>query len=227
MHSMSYGFSLIQESDNRKTGSMPVSYQHRGTCAPGCRFLGKECQSEYGYVRFHWDKLDQGLRGSDWYHFLWGVTELPRDIWRFGVAGDLPHSDGRISKQHLNELIEANAGREVIAFTHHDHTIGWNWYRIRDANRRGFTINRSFEQAKDAVAYVKAYDLPAVTTMPYGTPKVSYVDGVKIVMCPAKKDNKITCKTCRLCARSQREFIIGFRPIGKKADSVDIIARGA
>ena len=221
----SYGYSLIPVSGNRKTGDMPVSYQHRGTCPDSCAFKDKECLAEHGYVRFHWDKVDKGLRGSNWKAYIYGISQLPRDIWRFGVAGDLPHHQGRISKRALNELVQANDGREVIAFTHHDHTKWWNILRIKEANDAGFTLNRSFEKAKDAVAYVKTYGLPAVTTMPLSSPKSQVIDGVRVVMCPAKPDNDITCKSCRLCAKSKRKCVVGFYPIGKKAKQVDIIAR--
>ncbi len=220
-----YGFSLIAESGNSKTGDMPVSYQHRETCNKDCPFKDEECLAEHGFIPFHWNKVDRGERGTSWPYFVSDIAQLPRDIWRFGVAGDLPHHNGRISKRAVNELIQANDGREVIAFSHHDHTKWTNILRFKEANEGGFTLNRSFERAKDAVAYTKRYNLPAVTTMPLSSPKSQVIDGVRVVMCPAKPDNDITCKSCRLCAKSKRKCVVGFYPIGKKAKQVDVIAR--
>ena len=101
---------------NRKTGDIPTAYVARESCPLGCPLLGQGCYAERGNIGLHWRKMG----GVPWATFCRTVAEKlgPRQLWRYGVAGDLPGFSGLIDRAALQLLTTANQGRPVIAYTH-------------------------------------------------------------------------------------------------------------
>jgi hypothetical protein len=67
----------------------------------------------------HWDRLSRGFAGGSWSEFCGKVAELrPGRLWRCAQAGDLPGCGPQIDGKLLEALVAANAGKNVIAFTH-------------------------------------------------------------------------------------------------------------
>ena len=102
--------------ENRKTGQIPTAYVARETCPSSCPLLGKGCYAETGNIGLHWRKMI----GVPWAKFCLMIAEKlgPRQLWRYGVAGDLPGFGGLIDRAALQLLTTANARRPVIAYTH-------------------------------------------------------------------------------------------------------------
>jgi len=62
--------------------------------------------------------------------------------------------------------------------------------------------------------------------VPIDTPEKTYTpEGRKIIVCPAQSRDDVTCKSCGLCARADRDAIIGFRAHGTREKLADSIAR--
>jgi hypothetical protein len=101
--------------ENRKTGQIPTAYAARQTCPSSCPLLGKGCYAETGNIGLHWRKMV----GVPWAKFCLMVAEKlgPRQLWRYGVAGDLPGFGGLIDRAALQLLTTANARRPVIAYS--------------------------------------------------------------------------------------------------------------
>lgn len=79
----------------------------------------------------------------------------------------------------------------------------------------------SYEQA----AVVAKSGYPATVTVPSShTDKLTTVDGVKVIRCPAELIEAVSCETCGgsipLCARGDRDYIIKFTAHGTHASLV-------
>ncbi len=99
---------------------------------------------------------------------------------------------------------------------------------IAAANLNGFTVNVS-RDSLDAVDALGVGPLPIVVVLPMlekgeREPKVTYTPaGHKVVTCPAQwrpvemvagKEKHFSCNDCKLCAVSDRTYVIGFRAHG-------------
>jgi hypothetical protein len=155
---------------NRKTGDIPTAYVAKETCPSGCSLLGKGCYAETGNIGLHWRKMT----GVPWEKFCLVVAEKlgPRQLWRYGVAGDLPGFSGLIDRAALQQLTAANARRPVIAYTHKPVLEGE--HPAAEANRRfiaeaiaaGFLVNLSGDNPSHADALAALRLAPVVTILP-------------------------------------------------------------
>src|SRR5258708_11357475 len=108
-----------QVSQNAKTGPIPVSIIERASCWSGCALYENGCYAETGALAMHWRRVSHGLAGGSWSEFCAKVAALrPGRLWRYAQAGDLPGYGPQIDATLLDELVAANAGKHVIAFTH-------------------------------------------------------------------------------------------------------------
>jgi len=109
---------FVKVSENAKTGPIPVSIVERASCWPGCALYETGCYAERGALAMHWDRVSRGLAGGSWSEFCANVAALrPGHLWRYAQAGDLPGYGPQIDGMLLEELVVANAGKKVIAFT--------------------------------------------------------------------------------------------------------------
>lgn len=209
-------FSLTKISGNTKTGPMPVTTSHRGTCPDACPLKKNGCYAEDHYTWLHWDKVTSGDRGTDWKGFLADIKALPkRVLFRHNVAGDLRGTNNHIDTQALKELTQANKGKRGFTYTHYPLDNPINITAVKQANANGFTVNGSANTLAQADSY-KALGIPTVVILPEDASKVSYTpDNNKVVVCPAQTSKKVTCSSCGLCQVAKRDYIIGFRVHGK------------
>ncbi|MBV9202935.1 MAG: hypothetical protein JOY83_24990 [Alphaproteobacteria bacterium] len=109
---------FIAVSQNAKTGPIPASIVERASCWPGCALYENGCYAETGALAMHWDRLSRGLAGESWSEFCAKVAALrPGRLWRYAQAGDLPGYGAKIDGILLEQLVEANSSKTVIAFT--------------------------------------------------------------------------------------------------------------
>ena len=218
---------FVKKSSNSKVGPIPVTISSRDTCPPSCPFIKNGCYADAGYyTKLNWNKVTNGERGSDWPDFLASIAKLPDgQLWRHNVSGDLRGSEDKINPHELRELVAANEGKRGFTYTHYPMTDTRNRNAVKDANNNGFTVNVSANTARDAVDIFKAYKLPTVCVLPIDAPQNQVVDGIRIVTCPATYKDDVTCSTCKLCAVSDRQVIVGFPAHGTASKSADIIAR--
>jgi hypothetical protein len=119
----------------------------------------------------HWGRVSRGLAGGSWSEFCAKVAALrPGRLWRYAQAGDLPGPGASIDGTLLEELVAANAGKHVIAFTHKP-VLGDD--PIAVANRRliaagikgGFTVNLSADSPAHADRLAELGIAPVVTVL--------------------------------------------------------------
>src|SRR5271163_5123246 len=110
---------FIAVSQNAKTGPIPVSIIERASCWPGCTLYENGCYAETGALGLHWRRVSHGATGGSWAEFCAKVAALrPGRLWRYAEAGDLPGYGPEIDGTLFEELVAANTGKNVIAFTH-------------------------------------------------------------------------------------------------------------
>ena len=228
---MKFGFT--QSSRNIKTGPIPTVVVSRDTCPPSCHLYNGGCYALSGPTRFVWNRV--GEKGIDFLSLLDKVKTIKDgQLWRYGVAGDLPGEKEEIDLKMLNQLVEANKGKRGFAYSHKNPRILENSIGFAHANQNGFTINLSSNNAAEADEYLKMNIAPVVTLMPVDTGsdwKTSKTpEGNMIVRCPAEYQEKTTCANCggnkgALCSRSDRKYVIGFTAHGAAKNKASTIAK--
>jgi hypothetical protein len=162
---------FIAVSQNAKTGPMPASIVERASCWDGCALYENGCYAETGALAMHWDRISRGLAGASWSEFCAKVAALrPGRLWRYAQAGDLPGYGAEIDGKLLEELVAANAGKNVIAFTHKpvlgdDSVAVENRRWIAAAIEAGFTINLSADNPAHADTLADLGIAPVVTVL--------------------------------------------------------------
>jgi hypothetical protein len=162
---------FVALSQNAKTGPIPASIVERASCWPGCALYENGCYAESGALAMHWDRVSRGLAGGSWSEFCGKVAMLrPGRLWRYAQAGDLPGYGPEIDGELLEELVAANPGKNVIAFTHkpvlgNDPVAVENRRLIAAAVRVGFTINLSANTTAHADRLAELGIAPIVTVL--------------------------------------------------------------
>lgn len=209
-------YALTKVSSNSKTGAIPVTVSNRKTCPPSCPLLKNGCYAEGYYTQLHWDKVTNGERGTNWNEFISTIKALPKKIlWRHNVSGDLVGSNDVIDAPALAQLVQANKNKSGFTYTHYPMTNNNNIQAVKMANDGGFTVNLSANNIQQADQYKSLNIAPVVVVVPEDCEKVTFTpNNNKIVVCPAQTSNKVTCSSCGLCQKKDRDYIIGFRVHG-------------
>jgi len=215
---------LTLKSSNIKTGPIPVSTSSGETCPEACPFKAKGCYAKGGPLALHWLKVTSGERGIDWQSFIRAVRKFPvGQLWRHNQAGDLPGLGNAIDGVKLAQLSKANEGKRGFTYTHKPPT-GANLAALKRANRAGFVVNLSANSVAHADKLLRT-GLPIAAVVPQESPdRFTTPEGNRVVICPAQRVDGLSCDKCRLCAKADRGFIIGFKPHGAGSKAVNQIA---
>jgi hypothetical protein len=215
-------YHYIKKSANSKTGPIPVTYSQRETCPPSCPHYRADCYAEDFYTSMAWNKVPQ--RGGNLAQLCESIAALPPgQLWRHNVAGDLPGEGEAVDAAALGEIVKANIGRRGFTYTHKKSLDAIEW--AQQATAWGFTVNLSADDAGEADALADS-GLPLTCIVPIDTPeKTTTPGGLPIVICPAQTRDNVSCNTCQLCQRPDRQVIIGFRAHGSRARVTDAKAR--
>lgn len=204
-------YALTRLSTNSKLGGIPASVTSNDTCPPNCKLKGNGCYAESGPMIIHWKKVSSGERGVPIDDFCAQIRTLPKhSLWRHNQAGDLPGSKGKIDLKALDQIVDANRGRNGFTYTHYDPRHPDNATAIRQANAQGFTVNVSAETLEQADEFADAHCGPVVTLLPADqTQPTTTPAGRHVIVCPASIGDT-TCALCAICAKPDRKSIVGF-----------------
>ena len=224
---------ITMRSANAKTGPIPVTTTSQDSCDTSCPFMGSGCYAESGPLALHWRKVTAGERGIDWESFVATIASLPDNtLWRHNQAGDLPGIGAAIDAARLAKLVNANTGKRGFTYTHKtvagdSDNARANRQAIREANDGGFTINLSANNLAHADELSDLDIGPVVVVMPRDAVNTVTPAGRKVVICPAETRDDVTCETCQLCARRDRNgIIIGFPAHGSGARKAETVTKG-
>jgi len=220
-------YHLTQKSNNIKTGPMPVTTTHAGTCPPACPMRAQGCYaSAGGPLALHWRKVTEEGRGEGWQDFLASLgktlAKRPiRQLWRHNQAGDLPGSGNRINRGQALQLAQVNAQHGARGWTYTHKPVEGSGYwasRNRETIRlmiaAGFAVNLSANNLAHADRLAALGIAPVAVVLPAATGgrKLQTPEGRPVVVCPATlPGSKVTCATCGLCAvNNLSRPIVGF-----------------
>lgn len=212
-------------SENSKLGPMASMRVSKDTCPDVCPLKDAGCYAAVGRLNFHWRKLDNS--GLSLSQVVKVIKALPRESKiRLFEAGDSEHENGIIKTDALQSLVDATTSRDldVIAYTHHDLTIDANVRMIEKANRDGMTLNISLNNLSEIDKF-RHVNAPKVVILPEGAPIKFEYSGHSILTCPNQLKSSITCSKCMLCAKKDRDFIIGFRAHGIQKRKVNALSK--
>lgn len=214
---------------NRKVGRIPYCWVSPSTCPPSCALFGKGCYAEHGFQRHHWSKVAD--RGITWDELVERVAELDAgQLWRYGVAGDLPGIGDVLDAGKLIGLARANgrAGARGFGFTHKPLRSYAEQAAVRASTaEHSFTVNLSANSPADADRLAARGLGPVVTVLPEDYPrKGTTPKGLPIVVCPAERRDDVTCARCGLCQKADRNVVVGFRAHGTLKSMANAMARG-
>ena len=219
------------KSRNSKTGPIPVTTTERKSCPKTCPLKKNGCYADGGPLAIVWDQITSRKDiGKTWSQLCATIKTMPDgQLWRHNQGGDLPHKAQIIDYDKMVKLINANQDKKGFTYTHHDMSKSENRAIVQKSNKNGFTINLSGNTLDHADKLQALNIAPVVVVVPIDqvtntvTPK-----GNKVVICPAAIDttDKVSCKTCKLCAIADRKTIIGFPAHGASKRKAESVAKG-
>lgn len=196
-------------SSNAQLGPIPASTTEKGSCPDTCP-LKKVCYAQFHFQGANWKKVS--TTGLTWSEFLSKIRRIaPGAIWRHNVSGDLPHVDGNINHEEVRGLIKANRGKKGYTYSHHVLNTH-NLAIIKEANSNGFTISASCESVDVADSVMTEHGIPAVAVINSEESRRFFTttNGRKVVVCPAKIHDNVTCATCGICSNPDRTVVVAF-----------------
>ena len=198
------------KSGNTKTGPIPVSTTIAESCPDVCPLKKNGCYADIGPLAWQWRKVE--TVGDTWSEFCEKISKLRSGaFWRHNQAGDLLHYAGIIDDRALSMLVKANKGKLGFTYTHHDMQIEANRVAVSKANVYGFTVNLSANNLVHADELMDYGIAPVASVVSLDHPKLSYTPaGHKVIVCPATYRDDVTCDSCRLCQRVDRNCIVAF-----------------
>jgi len=235
-------FILTPKSGNSKTGKLPVSMSHKGTCPDSCS-MKTACYAKVGRLGLVWHKLGMGwlTNGTSFKEFCDKVKTLKVTTWRHNQSGDLTGCNNRLHRGRCLQLARANAAdgrnRGGYTYTHYSPlpvkgkvapaVAEHNRQVIRDMNAQGFVVNLSGDNLEHADELADLGIGPVVTVLPMDAPRrMKTPKGRHVVVCPAILNEGMQCIDCKVCGKGNRKAIIGFPAHGSLAKKADKIAKG-
>jgi hypothetical protein len=177
-------------------------------------------------LKLHWNKVTEGDRGDDWSTFISKIKDLPAGSkWRHNQAGDLPGDTKDLDDVKCVELAKANEGKRGFTYTHYDVLDNFqNAITVNIMNHLGFTVNVSANNLEHADQLCDLDIAPVATVLPIEqTTNTVTPKGRKVVVCPATYKDDVSCASCMLCEKWDRNVVVGFPAHGtskKKAAAI-------
>ena len=206
---------------------MPVTTSTATTCPTSCPFKANGCYA-YGYpLKGHWDKVTEGERGDDWSTFISKIKALPpMQKWRHNQAGDLPGDMEELDGDKCVDLARANEGKRGFTYTHYNVLDNFqNAIIVNSMNHLGFTVNVSANNLDHADKLCDMDIAPVVVVLPIEqTTNTVTPKGRKVVVCPATFKDDVSCASCMLCEKWDRNVVVGFPAHGTSKKKASVVA---
>jgi hypothetical protein len=222
-------FHITPKSKNAKVGKMAVTTSTATTCPTSCPFKSNGCYADSGPLKLHWDKVTREERGDDWPTFIDKIKDMPEGSkWRHNQAGDLPGDMENLDSTKCVELAKANKGKRGFTYTHYDVLDNFqNAITVNIMNHLGFTVNVSANNLEHADKLCDLDIAPVATVLPIEqTTNTVTPKGRKVVVCPATYKDDVSCASCMLCEKWDRNVVVGFPAHGTSKKKAAMVAAG-
>ena len=176
---------------------MAAIYRGRTSCPSNCPIY-KICYANAGPGGSMFNKVEKF--GSDDNLVLMKLTCIPPNgALRVNVSGDYFIDDQADLEyiEYLNFFANLRPDVSIISYTH-----SWRTFTPRNF---AYVVNASVETAQDAASAINAgWNVALVDD---GSLIGKYINGRKVVLCPAQAVESVTCNTCRLCAKDRKSIV--------------------
>lgn len=206
---------LVARTNNRKTGPLPVTYRRMSTCPSDCPFLPTgPIGGCYGTGRL-FSSAERRSTDLDVEAATWRVRldmEPGVRYLRDRVVGDVLNARGALDRTYIRGISRVARFNGLVPF---GYTHAWRRFTPADVEflrRQGYAMSASTE-THEGVVEALATGLPVVL-VDDDAPEGARVGGRRLVTCPAQTRGDVTCASCGLCARPDREVIVRFRTHG-------------
>ena len=202
---------FTRKSGNKKVGKIATVKVEKKSCPPSCG-LYNVCYGKTGPISWHWDDVEN-LPESSWDSTMHQIAALPINAkWRYGEVGDLPGDGEKIDRKKLRQLVKANEGKRNITYTHKHRyahqrkTLKWLYDKMK------FTFNLSADNLDHADKLADLEIAPVTVTLPWTFKghKTTTKKGRVVKVCPAQLVEDMNCEKCMICAKRDRDTIVGF-----------------
>jgi len=197
---------LVAQSGNTKTGPIPVTYRDRDTCPTSCPFLLNGCYGD-GRIFALAHKFRRTLSLQDARNVLARRRADARYL-RDRVVGDLINAAGMFDMPYVRAIAKLAREHGLVAF---GYTHAWRTLdrqQIETVKATGYVLNASCETLPD-VSMAISLGMPTVITND-DVPERFEIEGMRVITCPAQTRANVTCASCGLCAKGDRNVVIRF-----------------
>jgi hypothetical protein len=183
----------------------------------------RTCYAQGGPLAMHWRAVSQGERGVTFEEFTRRVAMLAAGtMFRHNQAGDLPGRGEQVATRQLEKLSEATAHLIAFTYTHKQRPEALKAIKAANSRAAGIVVNLSADSLSEADALADTRAGPVCVVVPQDAkPGSKTPAGRTVAICPAQLSEKTTCHSCGngspLCARRNRQFIVGFRAHGQSS----------
>lgn len=206
---------VVAKSGNRKTGRIPVTYRPATTCPGDCPFLpGGTTGGCYGTGRLFASarrySTSVSVEEATWKVRL-GMEPGAR-LLRDRVVGDVVTPEGTLDRGYIAGIAQVALDNALTAF---GYTHAWRRFTLSDLawlRKSGYVMNCSTE-TPGAAATALLTRLPVVIVND-DVDEGSMIGDKRVITCPAEVRDDVTCASCGLCAKSDRQVIIRFTTHG-------------
>lgn len=224
---------VVEKSDNAKTGMMSATYTGYQTCPDTCalkpvigsqgEFKTAPCYASCDLVGLQMHRLTTASVGVDLIQIqkqecaaIDGLTG--KNILRLKVGGDTPNQEYAEALAESCKGYSAKHGKETYGYTH-------NWRNIPRESFGSISMLASCDSISDipdakAAGYATA---TVVSEFPSG-PKLFVIDGQRLVPCPNQVNKKVQCVDCKLCCNDanlkKHNLTIAFIAHGRKSEEL-------
>ncbi len=224
---------VVEISDNAKTGPMSATYTGYQTCPDSCpmkpvigpdgEFQSSPCYASCDFVGITMHRITKAAVNTDLIQIskqeCEGIDSLSgRNILRLKVGGDTPNARYAKSLAKSCEGYSAKHGQPTYGYTH-------NWRAIPRSAFGSISLLASCDDVADIpLAKSRGYATATVVSeFPNGA-KMFVIAGQKLVPCPNQVNKAVQCVDCKLCVNDaklrQHDLTVAFVAHGRKADEL-------
>lgn len=203
----------VENSENKKLGSMSTTYAAIGSCPNSCPFLKSgACYGMSGPISIQWRKLDGDQSVSIARAEAAAIDSLSgKKHLRIHTLGDCRTNTAAKLVAAAADRYMMRGGMRAFTFTH-----AW-----RDVSRESWgkvSVLASCETTAEVKAAKEKGFATALVVAEHKQETAYEVDGVKILPCPQQTGRAETCDKCKLCLHDDRlkaaNITIAFKPHG-------------
>lgn len=194
--------SVVEVSDNSKTGPVSATYASQKTCPNSCPLKGSGCYAESDFTGFTTRRLNANADP-------FAVEELAHmeASGIAGLTGKLPLRIHVVGDATTDRAAGILADAAEYHMSKHDQPVWAYTHAWRDVSRESWgkvSVLASCETSENARWAMDRGYAAAVVVKDHKADVAYDLNGVKAIPCPQQTGKAANCKSCKLCFNADR-----------------------